>query len=449
MTLFGDSVLDESLSAVRPGSFLLIEGGPGTGKTVLGIQFVDEGCRQGQKALYAITGQSQESLLKEAESLGRDLRSHVEAGLLVVRAIGVPTASDEAQMTLFALSDEIESFKPERIVLDCIASLLMELDHGRASAAFGQRLLGFARETGAMVLGLANSETLGLKPGLSAQLRFLADVVVDLSLQESEMGGLVRVLKIVKSREAATPAPVLNFSISKGAGGVRTIAIPPSLNVEESLELVPTGIQGLDQLLGGGLPRASLNVIEGPVGSGKTVLGLAMAVNAAKAGRKALIVTFESTKGVVLRIARSLGYSPEDPLEVVAIVPQALGPLEQFEALETLTEEIKPEFIFVDSLTAIEHAIGPQGMLDFTRYLQWMAKDRGITVVCSQLGSGRFERNARTASLYADTVILLTIKEENGTLVRETAILKTRVFKATSRRFRIELKDGELLFLPP
>ncbi len=70
-------------------------------------------------------------------------------------------------------------------------------------------------------------------------------------------------------------------------------------------------------------------------------------------------------------------------------------------------------------------------------------------MVCSQLGSGRFGRNARTASLYADTVILLTIKEENDTLVREMAILKTRVFKATSRRFRIELRDGELRFVPP
>jgi len=262
------------------------------------------------------------------------------------------------------------------------------------------------------------------------------------------MGGLVRVLKITKSREAPTPAPVLHFSISRGARGVRIIAIPPSLDVEEPLELVPTGVQGLDELLGGGLPRASLNVIEGPVGSGKTVLGLALAIKAAKAGRKALVVTFESSKGVALRIARSLGYIPGDPLDIVAIVPQALGPLEQFETLESLTEELKPDLIFVDSLTAIEHAVGSRGMLDFTRYLQWMAKDRGITVVCSQLGSGRFERNARTASLYADTVILLTIREKDGVLVREAAVLKSRVLGLVGKRHRIELKDNELRFAP-
>ncbi|HDM92738.1 MAG TPA: hypothetical protein ENG69_05035 [Candidatus Korarchaeota archaeon] len=448
MSLFGDSTLDESLSAVRSGSFLFVEGAPGTGKTTLGIQFVDEGCKQGEKSLYVITGQSKESLLKEAESLGRDLRPHVESGLLVIRSLSIPMDSDEAQISLFALADEIEELRPKRIVLDCMASMLLELDHGKVSAAFGQRMLSFARESGAIVLGLANSDALGLRPGLGAQLRFLADVVVELSLQESEMGGLVRVLKITKSREAPTPAPVLHFSISRGARGVRIIAIPPSLDVEEPLELVPTGVQGLDELLGGGLPRASLNVIEGPVGSGKTVLGLALAIKAAKAGRRALVVTLESSKGVALRIARSLGYVPGDPLDIVAIVPQALGPLEQFETLESLTEELKPDLIFVDSLTAIEHAVGSRGMLDFTRYLQWMAKDRGITVVCSQLGSGRFERNARTASLYADTVILLTIREKDGVLVREAAVLKSRVLGLVGKRHRIELKDNELRFAP-
>lgn len=52
-----------------------------------------------------------------------------------------------------------------------------------------------------------------------------------------------------------------------------------------------SGVPGLDAVLGGGLPRGSLVVIVGPPGSGKTTMAAQMAVAAAKAGRRSLILT--------------------------------------------------------------------------------------------------------------------------------------------------------------
>ncbi|MCA1599204.1 MAG: AAA family ATPase [Chloroflexi bacterium] len=58
-----------------------------------------------------------------------------------------------------------------------------------------------------------------------------------------------------------------------------------------ALPVDPTGVRGLDVVLGGGLPRRALSLVSGPPGSGKTTLTAQLAVAAAQAGRRALIVT--------------------------------------------------------------------------------------------------------------------------------------------------------------
>lgn len=58
-----------------------------------------------------------------------------------------------------------------------------------------------------------------------------------------------------------------------------------------TLPVDPTGVRGLDNVLGGGLPRRALALVTGPPGSGKTTLSAQVAVAAARAGRPALIVT--------------------------------------------------------------------------------------------------------------------------------------------------------------
>jgi circadian clock protein KaiC len=55
--------------------------------------------------------------------------------------------------------------------------------------------------------------------------------------------------------------------------------------------LDPTGVPNLDQVLGGGIPRGALVIVVGPPGSGKTTLANQMAFAAARAGRRAMVLT--------------------------------------------------------------------------------------------------------------------------------------------------------------
>lgn len=66
-------------------------------------------------------------------------------------------------------------------------------------------------------------------------------------------------------------------------------------------ELVETGVPQLDTVLGGGLPRGGLVMVLGPPGSGKTILSSQIAFAAARAGRRAVLLTAlsESTTKLV------------------------------------------------------------------------------------------------------------------------------------------------------
>ena len=66
---------------------------------------------------------------------------------------------------------------------------------------------------------------------------------------------------------------------------------PQSPPAGSSTRLDPSGVPHLDEVLGGGLPRGALTLVVGPPGSGKTTIAAQMAVAAAHAGRRALILT--------------------------------------------------------------------------------------------------------------------------------------------------------------
>src|SRR5437762_6492074 len=75
------------------------------------------------------------------------------------------------------------------------------------------------------------------------------------------------------------------------------------------VDLVKTGVSGLDGILSGGIPRGNVIVVEGPAGSGKTTLGLEFIYRgAAEFGEPGLIVLFEVSPLKIIRDAAQFGW---------------------------------------------------------------------------------------------------------------------------------------------
>jgi circadian clock protein KaiC len=140
---------------------------------------------------------------------------------------------------------------------------------------------------------------------------------------------------------------------------------------EEKVILFPedrlsTGVGGLDDILGGGLPKGHLYLVEGDPGTGKTTLALQFLLKGVQLGERGMYVTLSESKQELEQVAQSHGWST-DSVTIYEMVPpdEDLGAEAQYtvfhpsevELADTITaiikqvESVNPHRIVFDSLS--------------------------------------------------------------------------------------------------
>ena len=129
-----------------------------------------------------------------------------------------------------------------------------------------------------------------------------------------------------------------------------------------------TGIAGLDEILGGGLPRDRIYLVQGDPGAGKTTLAMQFLASGVRAGERCLLVTLSETRVELEATARSHGWSLDgievfemSALEQAATVERenALFESSEFELQETTrlilerVAQIAPQRVVLDSLSEL------------------------------------------------------------------------------------------------
>jgi len=104
------------------GSSILISGTAGTGKTSLAATFADAACQRGQRCLYFAFEESPQQIIRNMQSIGLKLQTHIDQGLLRFQAAR-PTLNG-LEMHLVAIHKQIAQFNPSLVVLDPITNLI-------------------------------------------------------------------------------------------------------------------------------------------------------------------------------------------------------------------------------------------------------------------------------------------------------------------------------------
>ena len=181
----------------RRASCVLIAGQPGTGKTLLVCTFVQAACTRGEKMMFVSFAESGESLTGNILSAGIQLQPHLDSGCL--RFITNMPEALGAEEHLIRLTDEIESFAPQHLVVDAI-SACERMGSKEAAFDYMVRLLTVCKQRAITIL-LVN-QTFGAASSMEISghgIHSMVDTLVFLAFKEAA-GETNRLIQVLKSR---------------------------------------------------------------------------------------------------------------------------------------------------------------------------------------------------------------------------------------------------------
>ncbi len=200
---------------------------------------------------------------------------------------------------------------------------------------------------------------------------------------------------------------------------------------------MPTGVPGLDAVLGGGLPEYSFNLIAGGPGSGKTTLAHQIMFANATAERPALYFTVLGEPTIkMLRYQRQFRFfDPELAGSAIQFINLSAEVLENdlSEVLRRIvseTERAKPGIVVVDSFRTIStHPGAPLNgaAFELDKFVQRLAQHLTTWEVTSfLLGEYSTEEQRNPVFTVADGVLWLTQATDRNSVVRKLQVVKTR-----------------------
>lgn len=227
-------------------------------------------------------------------------------------------------------------------------------------------------------------------------------------------------------------------------------------------ERASTGIPGLDDVLGGGLPTRHLYLVEGNPGSGKTTLGLQFLLQGVAAGEKGLYVTLSETSEELRAVAASHGWQLEG-IELFELVSdEGLGPEaeqsilhpSEIELGETVrgvmsaVERLQPQRVVFDSLS--EMRLLAQNPLRYRRQVLALKRffaQQGCTVVMLDDRS-TFDSDQQLHSIAHGVISLEQAVDQYGPERRRLRVVKMRGISYRGGEHDFVLTTGGIAVFP-
>ena len=225
--------------------------------------------------------------------------------------------------------------------------------------------------------------------------------------------------------------------------------------IDYSVERVSTGIVGFDELIGGGFEKDSTVLVDGAVGTGKTLLGLQFLYKGiVEEGEPGMFISFEEDRESLYKHAKQFGwdfekYEAEGKFRLLEFKPHQMTKIieEGGGSVRDMLKEIGAKRVVVDSITAY-------GLLfhdEYTRrdkvleFLNSLKKWDVTAIVISEESPDEIESKTGSIGFITDAIISLYYQhdEEKGIRIHSLEVIKMRGSQHTNKLCAMNFeKDG-------
>src|SRR3954469_4194641 len=324
----GIAGLDEiTYGGLPKGRPTLLCGAAGCGKTLFSMTFLYNGAvRYDEPGVFIAFEERPEELIKNVGSLQYDIQDLIDDKKLAIDYVHIdPNQIDESgeydlEGLFIRLGFAIDALGAKRVVIDTVETLFGGLQNEMVLRSELRRLFEWLKDKGvsAVITAERGDGTL-TRYGLE---EYVADCVVLLDHRVNDQMSTRR-LRVVKYRGTLHGTDEYPFLI--GARGISVLPITSlGLAHRASQNVISSGIDGFDALLGGGFYASSTILVSGLAGTGKSTFAAHFVAAACARNERALYVALEQSPDEFLRNTKTVG---------LALTPFARRGLLRFHAL--------------------------------------------------------------------------------------------------------------------
>lgn len=426
------------------GRTTLLVGGPGSGKTIFGLQFLVQGAASGEEpGIFVAFEESVQRIATNANSFGWNLDELQQSGKLFL--LDVQPSADlvlsgdfDLGAMLAGLAAQARKMGARRIVFDALDIVMALLPDGMARRREVYRLHGWLLAHGLTGLITAKSGADGGMPmsqELFGFMQFMVDCGVILS-HNMVLGMSQRNLRVQKYRGSSFDENESPFLIGKGGIALAVEQIADGIEMNTSGERLSSGVQQLDTMLGGGYYRGANVLITGSPGTAKTTLAGAFVDAACERGERTIFVSFNSEGYEVIRNLATVGidlqpYADNGSLSLISAGSMAGSAETQLLRIKLLVQAHGTRNLVIDPVSALSTSDNAHTARSVAERLINWTKNNGITLLWTSLldaPEGPVDRVGAPQQIVtlADTWIHLSYLVQAGERNRRLAIVKSR-----------------------
>ena len=440
----------------------LICGGTGSGKTLLGIDFLMKGViNYNEPGILMSFEETEDELYKNVSSLNMDLQGLVLQKKILLENVVLERRDilEKGEFNLEGLFVRLElaidTNGAKRVVLDSIESLFAGITDEGILRLEIKRLFSWLKEkkvttiiTGELGKGSLTRHDLE---------EYISDCIIllDNRIREQISTRRIRVVKYRGSKHGTNEYP---FVIDNDGLSVFPIT-SAGLDQPGMKERVSTGIPSLNEMFkGGGYTRGSTMLVSGTAGTGKTSIAAAFATETCKRGERCLFLCYEESSGQLIQNMSSIGFHFEPLikkglLKIVSLRPSFFGLEMHLLDLYKTIEDFKPKSVIIDPLTSL---LGQGNHLEvqslITRMID-LLKSNGITGFFTSLVSSSAQNDTSgeigVSSLIDTWIVVRELEENKGKRrIRGLYIVKSRGTGHSSDVHKLILSDDGIKLVP-